>query len=215
MSAARRRSTWLVPLALGLLAVVVTAVVLATGGADDDPSGAGARRAADAATPGGPEPVAVASDAPTFGSIRDLVGAADVVVRGRVATIERGRWFGSGAADGTRIQSRLITVEIEEVLAGAAPGADAVLVEEEGWLDDGTPIVVDGAPPVAVGDDAIWFLVEGGDPELAAYVVINGQGRFVAGADDALTGATGDDPLVAEVEAIGLDAFADAIRRAR
>lgn len=209
MTSAWRRSTWLVPVALVLLAAVVTVVVLATRGPD---------RSGDA--PGGdlddsvtaPDAVAVTSDAPTYATLGELVGASDVVLRGTVVAVERGRWFGSGAPGETRIQSRLITVEVDEVLAGEAPAGEAVLVEEEGWLADGAPIVVDGTPSVAVGDDAIWFLVEGGDPELATYVVVNGQGRYLVGDDGRLTGATGTDPLVASIEARDADAFGDALR---
>lgn len=209
MTSARRRSTWLVPVALVLLAAVITAVVLATDRSDragdatgDDPEVAAAS----------PDAVAVTSDAPTYATLDELVGASDVVLRGTVAGVERGRWFGSGAPGESRIQSRLITVEVDEVLAGGAPTGEAILVEEEGWLADGAPIVVDGAPSVAVGDDAIWFLVEGGDPELAAYVVVNGQGRYVVDDDGRLTGATGTDPLVTSIEAREVDAFGDALR---
>jgi hypothetical protein len=210
MTSARRRSTWLVPVALVLLAAVITVVVLATDRSDRSGDATGDDPGSSLAT--SPDVVAVTSDAPTYATLDDLVGASDVVLRGTVVAVERGRWFGSGAPGESRIQSRLITVDVDEVLAGAAPTGEAILVEEEGWLADGAPIVVDGAPSVAVGDDAIWFLVEGGDPELAAYVVVNGQGRYVVDDDGRLTGATGTDPLIASIEAREVDAFGDALR---
>jgi len=149
------RSTWLVPVALGALAAVAAVVVVLAGR-----GGPGGDRQDDTAPPA----VAVSSDAPTHRSLDQLVAAGDVVVRGTVEAAERGRWFGSGGAGEARVQSRVLTVRVTDVLAGTAPTGDAVLVEEEGWLDDGRPVVVDGTAPVEVGDEAVLF----GDPTLGA-----------------------------------------------
>ena len=160
-----------------------------------------------------PAPVAVDSDAPRFRSLDELVAASDVVVRGEVVATERGRPFGEPG--GTTIVSRLVTLRVDDVLAGAAPADGAVLVEEEGWLDDGRPLVVDGVPPSADGDAGIWFLAAGGDPDLPTYLVVGAQGRYLAAGGGGLRPATADgDPLAAEVAGLGQDGLATAIAAA-
>lgn len=210
MTRPRARATWIVPVVLVAVAAIVTAVVVSTRGDDDGGSGGSGRGGAGGATTS-TTALAVESDSPTHATLDELVAASDVVLRGTVVAAERGRWFGSGEAGAPRIESRLITVQVDAVLAGSAPADDAVLVEEEGWLEDGTPIIVDGTPAVEVGDEAVWFLLDGGDPDLGAYVVVNGQGRYLVGDDGTLTGATGGDPVVREVVALDLDALAAAI----
>lgn len=156
------RSRWAV--VLPLLAVVGVAALLvvvtrepASGPAMSGPAGSGS------ATAEGPPAVEVASDAPRFASLEELAAASDAAVRAEVVATERGRWFGDGAG-GTRIQSRLVTLRVTEVMAGVAPSSATLLLEEEGWLEDGAPLVVDGAAPSQVGDDGIWFVLDGTDP---------------------------------------------------
>ncbi len=193
------------------VAVALAAVVFAVGGArDGSPAGSPADPVAGSAVD--PEAVAVTSDAPRHGDVAELVAASDVVVRGRVVAAERGRWFGDGT-DGGRIQSRLLTLAVDDVLAGGLPdGTETLLVEEEGWLDDGRPLVVDGLAPSRVGDDGVWFLVAGGDPETGAHVILGADGRYLVTDGGRLEGADGDDPLVADVEELGLAALVDQVR---
>lgn len=205
---ARRRVRLAVPLAVLATAAVLTALLLTAGGGDDGDS-------PPSAVPREPAPVAVTSDAPRHATLEALAASSDVVVRGRVTATERGRVFGDPGSDST-IESRLVTLEVVEVLrgrgaAGVVAGA-SVLVEEEGWLPDGAPLVVDGAAPSAVGDDGIWFLVAGGDPELGAFVVVGAQGRYLVDGSGRLWGAAGDDPLVAELAALTVDGLAIRIR---
>jgi hypothetical protein len=87
---------------------------------------------------------------------------------------------------------------VAEVLAGTPPAGATVQVEEEGWLEDGAPLVVDGAAPSAVGDDGIWFLTEVESGAAPVYVVVNAQGRYLVDGDG-LAGADGDDPLIGEL----------------
>jgi hypothetical protein len=140
------------------------------------------------------------------------------VVQGEVEGTERGRPFGQPG--GATIVSRLVTLRVDEVLAGTAPRAGTVLVEEEGWLDDGRALVVDGAGPTRTGDAGIWFLVEVDDPDLPVYTTVGAEGRYLTipgpdGADaDRLVGADNDDPLVAELAAFTPDDLAAAIRTA-
>jgi hypothetical protein len=69
---------------------------------------------------------------------------------------------------------------------------------------------VDGAAPSEVGDDAIWFLDAVGSPELPLHVVPSAQGRYLV-VGGRLVGAAGDDPLIAELAALGPEGLAAAI----
>jgi hypothetical protein len=153
-------------------------------------------------------PVAITSDAARVDTLEELVARSDLVVRGQVVATERGRLFGEPGAGA--VQSRLVTLELAEVLAGTGTPAAALLVEEEGWLEDGTPVVVDGAAPSSVGDDGIWFLTAVGTPEAPVHVVVSAQGRYLV-TGDRLGGAAGDDPLVAELARLHVDELAERI----
>lgn len=201
---------WAGPLAVVALALGAAVVVSQRGdeGGSSPPS-------APSDEPGEPEElVEVTSDAPRYATLDELVGAADLVVRGEVASTERGRAFGQPG--GTTIVSRLVTLQVDEVLAGTAPQAGTVVVEEEGWLDDGRALVVDGAAPTRTGDAGFWFLVEVDDPDLPVYTTVGAAGRYLVGPDDPerLEGADNDDPLVAELVARTPDELAAAIRTA-
>ena len=173
------------------LALPVLAVAVALGAALVAGNGDGVGQPdASAPVPTVPvDAVQVTSDSPRYGTLDELIAAADLVVRGEVIATERGRWFGDGAT-GPRIQSRLVTLAVHEVLAGSPPdgvGADgtgSLLLEEEGWLEDGSPIVVDGAAPSAVGDAGVWFLVDPGDDTADAWIVVSAQGRRLGEVDD-------------------------------
>ena len=198
---------WAVPVGLVVVAVIVGAVVWARDPGEAPPQ---------TPTTTAPEPAAVeiSSDAPRFASLDQLVDASDLIVRGRVTDTARGRWFGDGSTS-SRIQSRLVTLDVEEVLAGNVSSGElgTLLLEEEGWLEDGAPLVVDGALPSAVGDEGIWFLVDPGDDTTDALIVVNAQGRYLVDGDH-LTGAEGGDALVAVLTGGSLDGLADRIRSA-
>lgn len=197
---------WPVMLPVLLVLVALVWVVAGRSGADGSPA------IPDSETD--PELVAVTSDAPVHRSLLELMEASDLVVRATVMSAEHGRWFGNGQ-DGTRVQSRLVTLRVDDTLAGPTPPAGTVLVEEEGWLDDGSPIVVDGAAPSRVGHDGLWFLVDGGDPELGAYLVTNAQGRYLVADDGSLSGADRPDALIDRVTDLGLDQFTTEITTLR
>ena len=114
-----------------------------------------------------------------FGSLDELVEASDLVVRGRVEATSRGRAVGS---DANAVVSRIVTVRVEEVLAGSV-ATPSVLVEEEGWLVDGRPVEVNGLAPSHEGMEAIWFLDALPPGELPGYLVINHQGRYALDGD--------------------------------
>jgi hypothetical protein len=158
-----------------------------------------------------PLPVA-ASSVYQFDDLASMVAASDLVVRARVDTTARGRLVGDGEA---AVVSRIDTLSVEEVLAGDASldfSGGTLLVEEEGWLGDGTAIAVNGLAPSAAGMDAIWFLDRRPDPELPGYLIINHQGRYVVDGNQ-LRGADGHDPLVAELEPLGPEGLTDAVRQ--
>lgn len=217
----RRPRRWVAPLVAVVVAGVLAAVLLAGGSDGGPPDDGGADGAAGGSggsastTTVAPDPVAIESDAPMYATLEELLAASDLVVRARVTGTERGRVFGDPEDQGgDAIESRLVAVEVTDVLSGAAP-PDVFYIEEEGWLLDGAPLVVDGLSPSAEGDDAIWFLVDPTDAadEASPFVTVNAQGRYVVDGD-ALVGAEGDDPLVAELAALTPDQLEDRIRAA-
>jgi hypothetical protein len=205
-----RRSAlaWAIPAGLVVVAAIVAAVVVT-----QDPGQAPAPAPTTTTAPE-PEAVEISSDAPSFTSLDQLVEASDLIVRGRVTDTERGRWFGDGSTS-SRIQSRLVTLDVEEVIAGNVPSGElgSLLLEEEGWLEAGAPLVVDGAAPSAVGDEGIWFLVDPGDDTTDALIVVNAQGRYLLDGDH-VTGAEGGDALVTDLTGGSLDGLAGRIRSA-
>lgn len=159
----------------------------------------------DGSSPGEPSPqgapadtslLAVDASGPVYSSLGELVDASELIVRGRVVATSRGRMVGSQNA---AIESRLVTVEVDDVLRGTGD-TPTLLVEEEGWLNDGTPIAVNGLAPSIDGLDAVWFLVPIPDPELPGYLVVNHQGRYAVGPDGTLTGAAVEDAVIDQVE---------------
>lgn len=202
MTSGRGRA-WVAPALAVVLAAVLAAVLLTTGSSsptEEEPAAT--------TTTTEPAPVAVESDAPAYATLADLVAASSLVARVTVTSVERGRVFGDPEEDGA-IESRLVGVALVETLHGEAP-PDEFLVEEEGWLLDGSPLVVDGLGPSEVGDEVIWFLVDPTDTEPSPFVGTNAQGRYsVVG--DTLVGADGDDPLVTRIEQLTPDQLAAAI----
>ena len=99
--------------------------------------------------------------------------------------------------------SRIVTLDVFDVVKGdASAGASTVIVEEEGWLPDGTPLIVDDVEPSAVGDHGVWFLdvLDDADrADLPAYLVINSQGRLLE-RDDRVVGGDQTDPLVLAIQ---------------
>ena len=188
-------------------------VALATAGVVIAVATGGDGHGAASSTTTEPAPVEVSSDAPRLTTLDQLVDASDVVVRGVVTDTQRGRWFGDGS-NGPRIRSRLVTLRVDRVLAGTGvePGS-TVLVEEEGWTEEGAPLVVDGAAPSADGDDGIWFLVDPGDATTGARIVVNAEGRYLVGPGGTVVGAEGGDPLVADLSSGSIDDLAERISR--
>ena len=136
-----------------------------------------------------------------FSSLEEMSAASDLVVEAEVIAVERGRLVGEPDEGG--VISRIVTLSVSDVITGdPSAGASTVIVEEEGWLPDGTPLIVDDVEPSAVGDHGVWFLDaldDAGGADLPAYLVINSQGRLLE-RDDRVVGGDQTDPLVLAVQ---------------
>jgi hypothetical protein len=203
---APRAPRWARSIPVVVLVIAIGSVLVARAAGDE--GAADASRAPDTAAPPA-DAVEIEASGPRFGDLDELIAASDLIVRGRTVATERGRWFGDGV-EGPRLQSRLVTIEVDQVLAGTAEAGERILVEEEGWLEDGAAVIVAGAAPSQAGDRAIWFLADAGDPTTDVWIVVNEQGRYLE-VDGALAGADTEDPLIAALEARTPDALADAI----
>ena len=152
---------WVVP-AILLIGVATFAVIIVLGG-DDDPT-------RETVTASGPE----------FSSIGDMAARSDLIVEGTVVAVDDGRRITDPADPTAGVVTRLYELQVVEVYQGDA--GDFVLVEQEDALLDGTPIVVNGLSPHAVGDVGFWFLVVGDSEEFPFTAVVNQQGRLLVDA---------------------------------
>lgn len=198
-------------LALGIpvvVAVVVGAFVLAGRG----PSAPDDHRSQPTDTT--PAPVAVdATSSYAFATLEQMIDNSDLVVRGRVVATERGPLVGEADAS---VVSRVVTLQVDDVLGGRLAASTTtdrgtILIEEEGWLPDGRPLIVDGVTPSQVGDDGIWFLQVSPDPDLPSFLVINSQGRYLVDGDG-LRGGDQRDALVRELELLSPGALEQQVR---
>ena len=153
---------------------------------------------------GSQPPVAVSSDAPRYETLDELAGAADLVVRAHVTRTEHGRLFGDPTS-ANAVESRLVTLAVDQTLRGDDPGA-GLLLEEEGWSADGAPLIVDGASPTERGDEAIWFLTEVEGPEGRTFITVSSVGRYLVEGGD-LVGPESADPLAVELAALTPEAL--------
>jgi hypothetical protein len=174
-----------VPLVAGIVAVVVVAV-----GGDEEPAA-----------------IDIASSAVDFSTLDDLLAASDLVVVATVADITDGRQITAPADPAAALVTRLLVLDVSDVLAGAGDGD--VIVEEPAALGDGTPVVVDGIEPLEIGDQAIWFLVAGDAETMPYLALVNRQGRYTITGDTLRP--TADDPLSAELANLGLAGLADRV----
>ena len=96
------------------------------------------------------EPVELVSDGPRFASLSELVAASDAVVVGTVVAVSDGRLVTAPEDPDAGFRTRLVELSVERTLRGDPP--TPVVVEEPAELLDGTPAVMDGMTPLAVGD---------------------------------------------------------------
>lgn len=184
-------------LALGpLLLVVVVAIVAVVSLWTDD---------------GRTEPTAVEldDDAPRAATLEALIGASDLVVAGTVVDVGPGRTLTDPADPDIGITSQLAQVEVDDVLAGELAGP--LVVEQEAALLDGPPVVVDGMPPLTVGEQGIMFLVRGTTDEFPYTAFVGAQG-WVPVIDGAVAPLDPDDPVWAGLAGGSPTDVADRIR---
>jgi hypothetical protein len=156
---------------------------------------------------GPPEAVAVHAAGPTYTTLADLVAASDLVVVATVTELADGRTLTDPADPDAGIRTRLVTVEVSQVLAGTAPAP--LVIEEEAALLDGTPIVVNGVEPSRRGDRGVYFLVAGGTADAPYHALVNEQGRYLV-AGTGLRPA-GTDALSQHLAELGIEALVRAI----
>jgi hypothetical protein len=157
------------------------------------------------------QPLAVAATSIyDFATLDELVAASDAIVVATVVAVDEGRLVGE-PEEGAVI-SRVASLRVDTALIGDV--ADIVVIEEEGWLPDGTPLIVNDVTPTAVGDEGVWFLDSIDDSELPGYLVINSQGRYLLDPADPtgpLVGGDRNDALVQTLERLTLPELIDAI----
>ena len=169
-------------------------------------------RASDADEPAPPaaQPTEVSSDAPRFDTVEEMVAASDAVVLAEVVSEADGRTITDPADPDEGVRTRLLELEVVEVLSGAVPRP--LVLEEEATLLDGTPVEVDGVAPAAPGDRGVFFLVAGGSETDPHHALVGPQGRFLVDGDDLV--ASTSSPLGDTWVAAGGPALADAVRAA-
>lgn len=148
-----------------------------------------------------------------FTTLAEMAVASDAIVVGTVTATETGRLVGDPADGG--VVSRLVTIEVDEALRGEL--GPTIVIEEEGTLPDGTPLIVNGVRGSAVGDHGVWFLDRLDDAELPVFLVINSQGRFLTSPTDPdgdLIGGDQRDPLVQTLQQQSFTDLVDAVRSA-
>jgi hypothetical protein len=169
-----------------------------------------AARSGGEAPPTTPEATVDLEGVDTFeaASITELAAGSDCVVTGEVVDTERGRLV--GAADSALV-SKLVTIAVGDSLGCASTEIREMVVEEEGWLPNGTAVTVNGWPATKVGDRGVWFLVWNPSEDAPYAVTVSSAGSLRWRDGDALL--PGDAPTwVREAMADGPEA---AFRAAR
>lgn len=103
------------------------------------------------------------TDKAYFVSMKDMFDAAELVVVGEVAEVERGEQmdFGDPEVEDAYLQMAEYKIAVEQVIAGPENPPEEVTVVREGWYaTEGTErrVSMDGVGPNEVGDRVLWFL---------------------------------------------------------
>ena len=181
---------WLLP----LVPVIAGAVAIAMAVRSDDDE---------------PAAIELTSSAADFTTADGLVAGSDLVVAATVVDVADGRQISAPGDPSAAIRTRLLVLDVSDVLAGSVSGD--VIVEEPATVGDGTPVVVDGMQPIDVGDEAVWFLVAGDAETMPYYAVVNRQGRYVVTGDKLR--AASDDALSTELAELGMPGLTDRVER--
>jgi hypothetical protein len=149
-----------------------------------------------------------------FGSLKQLVATADIIVTVDVSEVGPGRIVGGevpdaveeaglGVGDGA-IQYARVELSVVSVLAGNAPN-DTLVIEELPWVE---------LPESRVGQRGVYFLIESdGDPH---PFIISSEGRYLVSQDGTMENARGEpEGWILDIEAGSLAEFEQAIREAQ
>jgi hypothetical protein len=146
--------------------------------------------------------VDIEAQEPMFTTLQELVNAADLVVVARATQVSDGRTVAAGSAARTAIRTQLVALEVGDVLDGSTE--KHLVLEQEHALADGTPIIVNGTPPLVVGDEALLFLVKSADESAPYVALLNSQSRYlVSGAQRDQLSSSGSDALSKQLAAMG------------
>lgn len=118
-------------------------------------------------------PTEISADGPRFAMLGELARASDLAVHAEVVAVDDGRAITDPARLDAGIRTQLAQLDVAAALAGAVP--DALVVEQEAALLDGTPITVNGVPPLVEGDAGLLFLVHGTTDEFPYTALVNEQ----------------------------------------
>ena len=132
---------------------------------------------------------------------------------GTITGIEDGRTITAPGDPDAGIHTRLVRVQVTDVLVGEA--THDVVVEEAAAYADGTPIVLDGMSRLAEGDEAIWFLVAGGSESMSLLCRHQQPGPVrqpAAYASSSLPSPTGS---ARDLAMLGPDGLVEAVRAVR
>lgn len=119
------------------------------------------------------EMIDVSALGPRFDSVDQLVAASDLVVEGEIVAVGHGRSITDPSDPTVGVATRLVELDVSLVLVGA--GGNDLVIEQESALLDGTPIAVNGMPPLDVGDSGVFFLIRGDGAGFPYVALINEQ----------------------------------------
>ena len=119
-------------------------------------------------------PVSIEASGAQFTTIDEMVAASDLVVRGVIVDVDDGRSITDPANPTVGIRTQLAAVDVDTVFVGDVTGP--LVVEQEATLLDGTPVRINGAVALTVGEAGYLFLVRGDSDEFPYTAIVNEQG---------------------------------------
>lgn len=168
---------------------------------------------------GGPtdrDAAATRDDGPVTLDVSDLLAGADMATLSQASdAVVRGTVVGTESRvriDESHVRYSTFTVEVAEVLAGAAD--EQVTVALTSHIDR-QPVALEGRPMPEVGDEAVWYLTRIA-PEFGydGYRLTSGAGLLLLHDDEVVGGGIpGESPIADEVER--LDSPEAVVDRAR
>lgn len=148
-----------------------------------------------------------------FSSLKEMVETADIVALGTVISTRPGRWTGEDS--GAPIQFHEVHIKPSRILVGETQAA-ALVLEEDGYEDDGSPIYLNGSRWAKVEDEVIVFLAR--KRTAPSYGLLNSQARVFVQEDGTLehnyhagTPYGEDDPLVERLASMRRNELLEAI----